>query len=216
MSSVIATSHDRSMEPVSPPLVTGNTFDKYRSGNPIHRALVRGFIHSAQDMLSSIEPLDAMLEVGCGPGDLAAALFGPDGREGYIGTDISREEIALAEKQHPHFAFQEASAYALPFADGSFDCVIACEVLEHLEDPHKALQEIARVTRTYALLSVPREPLWRMLNVLRGAYLRDLGNTPGHLQHWSKRRFLSDVRRHFDIVDVCFPLPWMMVVGEKR
>ena len=39
----------------------------------------------------------------------------------------------------------------------------------------------------HLLVSVPREPLWRALNVARGAYLRELGNTPGHVNHWSKR-----------------------------
>ena len=37
----------------------------------------------------------------------------------------------------------------------------------------------------------PREPLWRGLNIARGAYLKDLGNTPGHLNHWSKRGFVA-------------------------
>ena len=43
----------------------------------------------------------------------------------------------------------------------------------------------------WLLVSVPREPLWRGLNLARGSYLRELGNTPGHLNHWSKRRFAS-------------------------
>ena len=50
-----------------------------------------------------------------------------------------------------------------------------------------SLAEIRRVTTSHALLSVPREPIWRMLNFLRGKYWSSGGNTPGHLQHWSRR-----------------------------
>ena len=53
--------------------------------------------------------------------------------------------------------------------------------------PEATLAEMARVARRHLLVSVPREPLWRGLNMARGAYLRDLGNTPGHVNHWSKR-----------------------------
>ena len=61
-----------------------------------------------------------------------------------------------------------------------------------MPDPEATLAEMARVARRHLLVSVPREPLWRGLNMARGAYLRDLGNTPGHVNHWSKRAFVSD------------------------
>ena len=57
--------------------------------------------------------------------------------------------------------------------------------------PRAPSAEMARVASRWLLVSVPREPLWRGLNMARGAYLRDLGNTPGHLNHWSKRAFVS-------------------------
>ena len=79
----------------------------------------------------------------------------------------------------------------LPFADGEFDMASAIEVLEHVPDPEHTVAEMARVAGRWLLVSVPREPLWRGLNMARGAYLRDLGNTPGHLNHWSKRSFVA-------------------------
>src|SRR3712207_8488836 len=45
--------------------------------------------------------------------------------------------------------------------------------------PEHTVAEMARVADGHLLVSVPREPLWRMLNVARGAYVKDLGNTPG-------------------------------------
>ncbi len=66
----------------------------------------------------------------------------------------------------------------------------AIEVLEHVPDPEATVAEMARVADRWLLVSVPREPLWRGLNVARGAYWRTLGNTPGHVNHWSKRSFV--------------------------
>ena len=63
----------------------------------------------------------------------------------------------------------------------------AIEVLEHVPDPERTVSEMARVAKRWVLVSVPREPLWRGLNMARGAYIKDLGNTPGHINHWSKR-----------------------------
>jgi hypothetical protein len=61
-------------------------------------------------------------------------------------------------------------------------------------------------------VSVPREPLWRALNVARGAYLAQLGNTPGHVNHWSKRAFVSLLGRYGEVVEARSPFPWTMLL----
>jgi len=63
---------------------------------------------------------------------------------------------------------------------------------------------------------VPREPIWRILNMARGKYWRALGNTPGHLQHWSRSGILGLLAEHFEIVEVRTPLPWTMVLCRAR
>jgi hypothetical protein len=85
-------------------------------------------------------------------------------------------------------------------------------VLEHVPDPEHTVAEMARVASRWLLVSVPREPLWRALNMARGAYLRDLGNTPGHLNHWSKRSFVSLLSRHGEVVEARSPFPWTMLL----
>src|SRR3546814_18726825 len=95
----------------------------------------------------------------------------------------------------------------LPFPDDSFDLVLGIEVLEHVPVPDRALSEIRRVGRASFVLPVPRAPIWRMANVARGRYLRDLGTPPAPVNHWSARRFSQlldashDVRhdRHSDV-----------------
>ena len=71
---------------------------------------------------------------------------------------------------------------------------------------------MVRVASRHVLVSVPREPLWRMLNMLRGAYVRQLGNTPGHVNHWSKPAFCDFANKHGQIAAVRSPFPWTMLL----
>lgn len=196
--------------------VAGNYFDKYRSRNVVHAFLMKRFIRDACDLFRLASPSD-VLEVGTGPGDLAAAFLSlvPEGSVEYKGVDISREQVELAQSRYPHINFSKASAYELPFEDNSADLVVCCEVLEHLKNPKKAMDEIARVSSKYVLISVPWEPVWRICNVLRGKYIGDLGNTPGHLNHFSRSGIKKLVSKHFSIVEERRPFPWTMVLGES-
>ena len=81
-----------------------------------------------------------------------------------------------------------------------------------MPDPERTLAEMARCAERHLLVSVPREPLWRTLNLARGAYIRQLGNTPGHLNHWSKRSFARMLSRHGQIVELRSPFPWTMLL----
>ena len=198
-------------------LVAGNYFDKYRSKNPLHRRIMTQFVDQAKELVEMAKPR-SVLEVGTGPGDLAHRLFVPtDERDEptlwYTGIDISEEQVQIARERYPQLSFQRASVYDLPFEDGMFDLCLACEVFEHLDAPNLALAEIARVTREHLLISVPYEPLWRILNVCRGRYLRDFGNTPGHVQHFSRRTINQLVRTEFDIVAERNPFPWTMLLA---
>ena len=105
-------------------------------------------------------------------------------------------------------------ATTLPFPDDAFDLVMAIEVFEHLPDPAAALAELARVCSGSLIASVPFEPIWRIGNMARARYLRDLGNTPGHINHWTNRGFAKLVGTRFDVVDTANPMPWTMVLAH--
>jgi 2-polyprenyl-3-methyl-5-hydroxy-6-metoxy-1,4-benzoquinol methylase len=205
----------------SPPgFIAGNYFDKYGSHKRIHRLLVGNFVRRARELLALAAPT-SILEVGCGNGDLAARLTDlnigtAQRRFDYIGTDVSEEMISQAQRRYPARIFRHASAYALPFASMSFDLVIACEVLEHLTSPADALAEVQRVCKGHLLVSVPWEPCWRILNVLRGKYLTALGNTPGHVQHFSRGQFRRLVTTRFHLVAERRPFPWTMLLANAR
>jgi ubiquinone/menaquinone biosynthesis C-methylase UbiE len=188
---------------------TGNTYDKYRSANPIERRLMKGFF-AALDALLPEKPPQTILEVGLGEGEILRRVQQRYPTARTVGIDLLDPKLARQWSEHD-LAAAFADIANLPFGDRSFDLVLAIEVLEHVPDPRAALGELARVARGHAVISVPREPIWRMANMARGKYLGALGNTPGHIQHWSRRSFLNLIDGHFDLVAVRTPLPWTMI-----
>jgi 2-polyprenyl-3-methyl-5-hydroxy-6-metoxy-1,4-benzoquinol methylase len=194
-------------------VVTGNTYDKYGSSNPVVRRLMAGFESSLDELFALASPR-SILDVGCGEGVLVqkwAQRLG-DGR--VVGIDLEEESIQAgwAERQAPNLEYRVMQAENLPFADGEFELASAIEVLEHVPDPEHTLAEMARCAERHLLVSVPREPLWRMLNMARGAYWSELGNTPGHLNHWSRRSFVALLSRHGEVAEVRSPFPWTMLL----
>jgi 2-polyprenyl-3-methyl-5-hydroxy-6-metoxy-1,4-benzoquinol methylase len=195
-------------------VVTGNTFDKYGSGNPLVRRLMARFERSLDELLQAAAP-GSLLDVGCGEGVLVQRWARRMAGGRVVGIDLEEDSIQAGWREHeaPNLEYRVLPAdERLPFADGEFDLVSAVEVLEHLPEPERALAEMARCARGYVLASVPREPLWRGLNMARGAYLRELGNTPGHLNHYSARSFVALLARHGEIVEVRQPFPWTMAL----
>jgi 2-polyprenyl-3-methyl-5-hydroxy-6-metoxy-1,4-benzoquinol methylase len=194
-------------------VVTGNTYDKYGSSNPVVRRLMGGFERSLDELLDRAAPR-SLLDVGCGEGVLAQrwARRLLDAR--LVGIDLEEDSIQAGWAKHraPNLEYRVMEAGTLPFADGEFELASAIEVLEHLPDPERTVSEMARCAGHHLLVSVPREPLWRMLNLARGAYWSARGNTPGHLNHWSKRSIVELLSRHGEVVEVRSPFPWTMVL----
>ncbi|HEX7289767.1 MAG TPA: class I SAM-dependent methyltransferase [Conexibacter sp.] len=192
---------------------TGNTFDKYGSTNPLVRRLMAGFEGTLAQLFAQAAP-ESVLDVGCGEGVLTHQWATQLGEQRIVGIDLDDEKLKAewATRQRPNLEYRTLAAEHMPFADGEFDLACAIEVLEHVPDPEHTVAEMARVARRHLLVSVPREPLWRMLNMARGAYLADLGNTPGHVNHWSKRSFVRLLAQHGEVVEKRSPFPWTMLL----
>lgn len=193
---------------------TGNTYDKYASKNPIERKLMEGFFTALDASLPGIVP-SRILEVGVGEGEVTERIASRWPDASIVGLDLPDPELA-AHWDGRGFAPLFGDIGRLPFRDSEFDLVLAIEVLEHVPFPELALAEIARVARRHVVVSVPREPIWRAANLARGKYARELGNTPGHINHWGKRGFAELVGRRLDVLSVRTPFPWTVVAAEVR
>jgi SAM-dependent methyltransferase len=198
--------------------VTGNTYDKYGSTNPVVRRLMARFEGTLDELFTQADP-KSLLDVGCGEGVLTqqwAQRLGDERRVVGIDLDDPALHAEWAKRTAPNLSYRVMKAENLPFADAEFDTAAAIEVLEHVPDPEHTVAEMARVAQRWLLVSVPREPLWRGLNMARGAYWKDLGNTPGHVNHWSKRSFVALLSRHGEVVQARSPFPWTMLLVRLR
>jgi 2-polyprenyl-3-methyl-5-hydroxy-6-metoxy-1,4-benzoquinol methylase len=197
--------------------VVGNIENKESLKNPIARLLVNRFDKTLIDLLQYCEP-KSLHEVGCGEGRLTR-LFATHYPDIPIrASDIGRELIRrLRSNSLPNVDYVLKSAYNLTLKEDNADVIVCCEVLEHLEKPIEALRILKALNANRYVFSVPREPLWRILNVFRGKYLRTFGNTPGHINHWSKNSFLALLSKTNFMIDMArFPLPWTIVLGSFR
>jgi 2-polyprenyl-3-methyl-5-hydroxy-6-metoxy-1,4-benzoquinol methylase len=192
---------------------TGNTFDKYGSSSPVVRRLMSGFERSLSDLIAQADP-ESILDVGCGEGVLTSRWAQRLGAGTVVGLDLADPELEAQwrARRSANLRFVAGRADELPFGRGEFDLVAAIETLEHVPDPERALAEMARVAARHLVVSVPREPAWRVLNVARGAYVRRLGNTPGHVNHWSRRGVKRLLAGHGELVELRAPFPWTMAL----
>ena len=194
-------------------ILIGNAVDKSQLKNPIARKLVNGFDRGLIDGLNFVNP-KSIHEIGCGEGRMTRMISSMYDFE-IKGSDFSKliiqENIKRKDKG---VIYYNKSIYNLDKSD-SADIIICCEVLEHLEEPILGLRKLKALQARNYILSVPREPLWRLLNILRLKYVKEMGNTPGHLNHWSAKKFYQFLECNgFRIIKKINPFPWIMVVCE--
>ena len=196
----------------------GNYYDKYNTRNPIARRLMDGFLVSFDGLVDGCGSLATSFEVGCGEAELSIRLAQRGIQSS--GIDIAPEAITEARERIAqagvNVAVEVGSIYELDASEPRADLVVCCEVLEHLDDTQAALDVLHGLTGRRLIVSVPREPIWRVLNMARGKYWADGGNTPGHVQHWSTKKFVSMLESRFRVVQVRRPLPWTMALLEPK
>jgi len=202
--------------------VPGNFEDKYNTKNPIAKVLMNGFLRSFRDLLEMNVEVKTILEAGAGEGYLTKIVAEKYPSARIYAGDIEDEMNRIAKKDlasYKNVMIQKENVQDLSYKKETFDLVICCEVLEHVPEPEKALKSIHHVLKKggNALLSVPHEPLWRVLNMIRGKYIKDFGNTPGHINHWASSSFASMVTKSgLHLIKSNHPLPWTMVLVTKE
>lgn len=144
---------------------------------------------------------DTLLDLGCGEGRhaIGAIFHKPDIYVAAI--DLSFKDLSTAKSRHhdfdPHAAkrclYANANGFSLPFADNSFDHVVCSEVLEHIHDYQKALNEINRVLKPGGTLniSVPRYWPEKICWLLSEEYYNVEG---GHIRIFNSQALKNDIK----------------------
>lgn len=124
------------------------------------RFLVRRtlFSHGAF-FIPHLQPGMAVLDCACGPGSITQGIARNVAPGPVTGIDMSPSQIALGTERArsaglANLSFREASVYALPFADASFDAVFSHALFEHLNDPVRAARECLRVLKPGGTIGV--------------------------------------------------------------
>ena len=174
---------------------------------------LRTAANSAAYLLNSILPNMQICDIGCGPGSITTdlAAFVPDGQ--VIGVDMGHDAIEkarsiAAERGIKNVSFQVADAYALDFADDTFDIVHCHQVLQHVADPVRALREWRRITKPGGIVacreadfdSATHFPEIKAVTEFKDVYMRTArsrGCEPNggrHLVSWARKAGIE--RRH--------------------
>jgi 2-polyprenyl-3-methyl-5-hydroxy-6-metoxy-1,4-benzoquinol methylase len=189
---------------------------KYHRRSAVQRLLVRRFVARLEVLVNRAAPFGTALEIGCGEGFLTGHLAQrhPDAR--FVGIDTSESDLSRLRAKFPGVEGRAGSAYDLASLGERFDLVIAAEVLEHLERPERALEQIVRLGPRHLVASVPHEPWFRLGNLARGKNVRRLGNDPEHVQHWGPRSFRALLERHMHVVALERSFPWLLALARPR
>ncbi|MFT7465283.1 MAG: ubiquinone/menaquinone biosynthesis C-methylase UbiE [Pseudohongiellaceae bacterium] len=96
-----------------------------------------------------------LLDSGCGDGALSVFTREQTGAEYAVGLDLSVRRAQRAQGDKPAVHFLSGSIYELPFPDDHFELVLCTDLLEHLDEPQRAFDELVRVSSKHVLISVP-------------------------------------------------------------
>jgi len=157
--------------------------DKITSDNPIHQRLLKAY-YIAKELVHG-----DMLEIGCGEGRGVSLL--KEKVKSYTGLDKIQEVVDVLSAAHPQAEFKQAVIPPLPFADASFDSIISFQVIEHIKDDKKYLQEIARVLKPggIALITTPNIKM-------------SLSRNPWHIREYTADQLKDLCNKDFNKVEM--------------
>lgn len=190
--------------------------EEYENTNFIVKKLISRFFGTIGLIIKQWGPNDTILELGCGSGKSSAELFNYIDNRYFEASEFDERFVQKLNTLKLPYKIQQESVYELNRADKSVDHIIMLEVLEHLEYPVEALNEIFRVARKSVVLSVPHEPIWCIANFIRGKYISRLGNTPGHINHWSYFSLKKLLNIYGEVRFIKMKFPWLIIEVKIR
>jgi len=189
---------------------------KYKSQNPLQRHLIRRFIAKLSCMFDATQPSDSVLEIGCGEGFVAGQLSERQASGVYVGVDLNEKDLQNLKAKLPAVETHQGSIYDLSFLGREFDVVVCAEVMEHLDDPCAALEQIIGRGPRWVILSVPHEPWFCLSNFARGKNITRFGNDPEHVNLWGRRGFRKVVDTHLVVDRHETSYPWQLVLARPK
>jgi len=164
-----------------------------------------------------IRPLNinTVFDVGCGEGYIINYIRKKNPNLKFKGIDIMEKNLKKARVLNPGIEFEHVDFLKEKYKPNSFDLILCTEVLEHLNNPEEAVKKLRKICKKYYLVSVPNEPFWRIANIIRLAHLKTLGNTPHHLNNWTKNQFKRFLQRYFSEVNVRTSSVWTVALCKK-
>ena len=147
-----------------------------------HRRRGREFLYGGAERAEPIRravggPGRRVLDLGCRFGALSRLYL--EGNE-VVGLDVDRGALAEAAKLGIETVWADVEA-PLPFADATFDVIVAAELFEHLRDPWDVAAEAARVLRPGGTIAGSVPNAYRLKNRLRFLAGRSPEANPTHL-----------------------------------
>jgi SAM-dependent methyltransferase len=189
---------------------------KYRRRSRVRRALIRRFVRRLHELVLEAGPIGSVLEIGVGEGFLSGYLSEKLPTVRFCGLDASAEALARLQRLFPRIETRVGTAYDLSGLEGPFDLVLCAEVLEHLDEPDRALEAIASLRPRRALLTVPHEPFFRLSNLASGANVSRWGNDPEHVQQFGPRSFRQLLSARFEVLSLDTSYPWILALVAPR
>ena len=195
-------------------LITKSSHEhKYTNKNFFHRFFLNRFLDIVYYEIDTLDS-NTILDFGCGEGFFLKAMRdrGLSGKK-ILGLDNREDAIKRAITLIPEYDFRHLDLFQIKPDDFQFDLVIAIEVLEHLYQPETFLKHLSLLSSKYVLFTIPFEPWFRIINLLRGRDILRLGNHPEHVNHWSPASFRKFLEQHIKIKTIYVKFPWIVSVG---
>lgn len=189
---------------------------KYKSENPLQRFLIRRFIAKLSDMFDATQPSDSVLEIGCGEGFVAGQLSARHSGGVYAGVDLNEKDLQNLRAKFPAVDAHQGNIYDLSFLGRDFDVVVCAEVMEHLDDPAAALEQIIGRRPRWIILSVPHEPWFCLSNFARGKNITRFGNDPEHVNLWGRAGFRKVLESRLVVERHETSYPWQLVLARPK
>lgn len=201
--------------------ITDSYFDrfqtkKYRAKNPVKRKLIKRFVATLHELFESGSPPRSVLEIGVGEGFLSGFLAERYPEVEFSGVDLNQQDLELLAEKFPRIKRYCANIYDLSALPGGYDLIICAEVLEHVDEPDRALEQIVKLAPQRVILTVPHEPWFMLSNLAMGKNISRLGNDIEHVNHFTVGSFRRLLSRKFELSRVTTSYPWILAAGKPK